>query len=504
MSGLHSTMITLFLYRQFHTILEGSTATALDVAIYMESSRTRKGLAAKPFWECIADTLGRFGAVLQSADDIPCFKTVQRKMTRLTVAISMTACFQRRSTELIQFVRNQDKIPRRRFPIRKWRPVYTIASVNIEDLLSFHAARHKGTYPTTIDISYDGVEENRSSGRSLEILSGQFGGCREVYPLSVGVAEKQFTSDMKANEVCGPSLVAIRKAKIGVRIFICDHPKRAELRGQVNCAGYYACDLCFIRAERQFNKMVYPHGRVAEERTHARHVQLSQRSNSNDSEHDYFGIRRSSFLLEVLPELDIIEDIPVDYMHTVLLGNVKRALNLTFESVKGKKKLAKFSEAYENVRLPREFPRKTRTINLADFKANEYRTLATVVFPLFFTLFDDDDDDIRRLRTYWLLTGYTLRAFMVPEEEYRELDKSNLQNLMKRWQRSHEDCFGLENCVYNVHLWGAHALKIRERGPLTNFSCFRFEDAYMKIGTAHRGTFNKPKQVWCRGALRHK
>ena len=339
-------------YRNLHWILQSPSATAMDVALYMESSRTQKGLPSKAFWEIISDTLGKFSSVLQSGQDIPCHKTVQRRMARLTVPIFMTACFQRRTTGQFNYVRNVKVIPKGRFPVKKWRLVYTIAEIGIEHLRSFHAARHRtDTHPTCIDLSYDGVEVDHSSGRSFEILSGRFAGCRTVYPLTVAIAEKKFTSEMKAKEVSSNLLTELRKAQVRIPVIICDHPKRAELREQKSAAGYYACDLCMIRAEYQFNKMVYPSGRRGEPRSHERHIELCLRSNPNDSINDYYGIKKSSFLLKVLPELNIIEDIPVDYMHNCLLGNVKKALFLTFDSGKGKSKLPKFSEEYEKIKV---------------------------------------------------------------------------------------------------------------------------------------------------------
>ena len=70
--------------------------------------------------------------------------------------------------------------------------------------------------------------------------------------------------------------------------------------------------------------MVYPaDGEEAELRSHERHLQLARRSNltSEDEEEDFFGVREGKiFLAKVLPHLDLVYDICIDWMHLVLEG----------------------------------------------------------------------------------------------------------------------------------------------------------------------------------------
>ena len=68
--------------------------------------------------------------------------------------------------------------------------------------------------------------------------------------------------------------------------------------------------------------MVYPAGESANLRSHERHLELADRLYpERDGEHDYYGVKEGrSFLLEVLPHLDIVNDLVVDYMHNTVLG----------------------------------------------------------------------------------------------------------------------------------------------------------------------------------------
>ena len=72
--------------------------------------------------------------------------------------------------------------------------------------------------------------------------------------------------------------------------------------------------------------MVYPSGAPnAELRSHDRHIELADRAKPEEDggEPDYFGVKEGqSFLIGLLPQLNIIDHIPIDYMHNCLLGKI--------------------------------------------------------------------------------------------------------------------------------------------------------------------------------------
>ena len=77
-----------------------------------------------------------------------------------------------------------------------------------------------------LDVSYDGVEATKSCGRSFEVFSGKFDNCRVVYPLAIGIAEKGFSSLLKASKVMRGTITELRQSGIQIRFFVLDHPKR--------------------------------------------------------------------------------------------------------------------------------------------------------------------------------------------------------------------------------------------------------------------------------------
>ena len=68
--------------------------------------------------------------------------------------------------------------------------------------------------------------------------------------------------------------------------------------------------------------MVYPAGNQSTHRTHDRHLELADRVNPHQDGSEYFGVKEGrSFLVNALPEINLIDDLVIDYMHNCLLGN---------------------------------------------------------------------------------------------------------------------------------------------------------------------------------------
>ena len=68
--------------------------------------------------------------------------------------------------------------------------------------------------------------------------------------------------------------------------------------------------------------------------------------------------------------------------------------------------LRSFSDSYESIRVPTEFPRKCRppVEHIVNFKANEYRTIAILAFVHFGNIFSGSNQpQVSKLRYFWLL-----------------------------------------------------------------------------------------------------
>ena len=69
--------------------------------------------------------------------------------------------------------------------------------------------------------------------------------------------------------------------------------------------------------------MVYPASNdEVRLRTHARHLELADRARpEQDEPHDYYGVKSGRpFLTKIFPQMDVVQDIVIDYMHLVCEG----------------------------------------------------------------------------------------------------------------------------------------------------------------------------------------
>ena len=91
------------------------------------------------------------------------------------------------------------------------------------------------------------------------------------------------------------------------------------------------------------------------------------------------------------PHFNMINNLPAEYMHLVALGVVKRLLELTFKLREVRPKLSKrplthpkyFNEKIRDIRVPREFSRRCRQLDLSIMKAQELRNILLFFSQLF-------------------------------------------------------------------------------------------------------------------------
>ena len=87
--------------------------------------------------------------------------------------------------------------------------------------------------------------------------------------------------------------------------------------------------------------------------------------------------------------------------HSIFPGTVQKSYQLTFKGTGMKVFLDMFSEGYQKIKVPSEFPRKTRCPNPTVLKASEWRTISVAGFVHFANIFRDRKQ--ARKRYFWLL-----------------------------------------------------------------------------------------------------
>ena len=215
---------------------------------------------------------------------------------------------------------------------------------------------------------------------------------------------------------------------------------------------------------------------------------------------DRLGIVGTSVFL-YQPRFNMINNLPVEYMHSVCLGVVRRLLELTFrvgERRQSRSKMtlslpSQFNSLISAVRVPREFSRRCRNLDLAVMKAQEQRNLLLFFFPLVLQCIDDIYEAEKKV---WLLLAYMIRACVLPNNEYACIDENDVALCSAMFYELYESTFGPKQCTYSIHVVASHLLQIRGNQPLTFKSAFKYESLYSEMKNCYQpGTTSTLKQI---------
>ena len=201
------------------------------------------------------------------------------------------------------------------------------------------------------------------------------------------------------------------------------------------------------------------------------------------------------------PHFDFINGIPIDYMHMICIGVVKRLVQLTFTCGETRKRLTTrrlsnpkvFNAIMMRLKVPSEFSRRGRNLDLGVMKAEEFRNLIIFFFPIVLECIPGSAGD--KERRLWQILAFQVRAYTLPNSEFMQVRESQLQHCCERFYLLYESLFGKTNCSYNIHMMG-HLSKVRARGPLTETSTFAFESYYGEMRNSYvAGTSSTGKQL---------
>ena len=223
------------------------------------------------------------------------------------------------------------------------------------------------------------------------------------------------------------------------------------------------------------------------------------------------GFTGHSLLLD-MDEFDFTKGISCEYMHCVCLGAVKRLLILTFNL--GEKRIrcttrrlsnpAKYNDFMKGIKVPKEFSRRARNLDISVLKAQEMRNITLFFFPVIVECIEKNAKE----RKLWLLLAFIVRACCLPNNEFENVLIDAISNCARQFYTLYEQLFSTKNCTYNTHVFASHILDIRTRGPLTLTSAFSFEAFYAELRHSFTpGTISPLKQmlqnVMMRRSLNH-
>lgn len=180
--------------------------------------------------------------------------------------------------------------------------------------------------------------------------------------------------------------------------------------------------------------------------------------------------------LVAFEHFNILWSVGVEYMHCCLLGVQKRILNLFLDSNNSNspfyftpKKTKLLNGRILAIKPNADVVRKPRSLEQkSNFKASEYRFMLLYYLPVCLEgcvpkIY------VQHLR---LLSGavYILLKSTITKQEVNKAEK-----MLNTFVKQHQELFGKQNMVMNIHLLKHLAQSVRKLGPLWCFSAFPFE-----------------------------
>lgn len=171
--------------------------------------------------------------------------------------------------------------------------------------------------------------------------------------------------------------------KVSIMAFCCDSPAKSFILKIKSHTGFSSCTRCFHEGEYLQNRICFPYQENScQMRDHCGYVTMIQKSH-----HLREGV--TSDLTE-LSNFDMVQSFPLDYMHLVLLGAMRKLIHLWMS--KGpvtvrlhSRQIAKISELLLSLRqfIPTEFARKPRSLeDICRWKATELRQFLLYTGPI--------------------------------------------------------------------------------------------------------------------------
>lgn len=131
-----------------------------------------------------------------------------------------------------------------------------------------------------------------------------------------------------------------------------------------------------------------------------------------------------------------------------------------------------------NIKLPSDFPRRSRKYDHPTYKCHEWRQFSMYYFPIVVEVLELQKF---REKSVFLSFGFLARAFRLPDAEYEELKEDDIREATNILADSYEAAYGITACNYNYHHVTAHLLKYRKKGPFTDFSAYQYEGTYAGV-----------------------
>ncbi|KAG1713953.1 hypothetical protein GQR58_002021 [Nymphon striatum] len=331
-----------------------------------------------------------------------------------------------------------------------------------------------------LQINIDGLPLFKSSNVQLWPILGLIMSVKMKEPVVIGVYSgnkkpsssieylDEFVKDVKTLEA-GFTFEG-KQLSLQLSSVICDTPARSFVKNIKSHNGYYGCDKCSQSGLYINHRMTYPDNDS---------LLWTDESFLSDLAEDH----RAPNWTNPFPGITVgfISQFPVDYMHLVCLGVVRRLLNIW---LKGKLKtrltnrlVDQLSTALVQLRshIPSEFARKPRSVREVDrWKATEFRQFLLYTGPVVLSSIVDEP-----VYQNFMLLSAGISILICPSLSVIYADYA--MSLLKDFVMHYGQIYGKDLIVYNVHGIIHLAEDVKRHGHLDKYSSFPYENHLQKL-----------------------
>ncbi|XP_076299700.1 uncharacterized protein LOC143218433 [Lasioglossum baleicum] len=260
-----------------------------------------------------------------------------------------------------------------------------------------------------------------------------------------------------------------------IKSFICDAPAKAFIKCKKHHTGYHSCTKCHIEGDYIDKRVCFPDVNNIKLRT-----DVEFRSKVDEDHH------AGTTLLENIPGIDMINSFPLDYMHLICFGVMKKLLLNLWCCGKPTTKIS--HSKFLNISnclvslakcMPLEFNRKPRSLNdLKRWKATEFRQFLFYTGPVVLL------NNISKDQYTNFLSLHVATIILSNSKYFTLIDYAS--ELLNYFVKTFKILYGEQHISHNVHNLLHIAEDVRNHGPLHDFGAFHFENSFQTILTSIR------------------
>jgi len=270
---------------------------------------------------------------------------------------------------------------------------------------------------------------------------------------------------------------------------ICDAPARAFAKNITGHTSLNACERCLAVGRSVNNRITFATAGCfsAEKRSHDKFVNLQYHKTHQNG---------PSPFCRILP--DCISAFPLDYMHLVCLGAVRRIMQFWKKGGRlvklSSRQVLQISEKLVALRsfIPSDFVRRPRSLMELDrWKASEFRQFLLYTGPVVLKPVLEPN-----LYKHFLSLSVSISIMLMQDNDAREQYLEYACKLLHHFVANSERMYGENFLVYNIH----GLLHLGDdarffRAPLDEFSSFPFENYLQTLKRLIHSTSNPIVQV---------